>query len=38
MEYDQAGYLLKIILLVECQNLSDAIVFQDDAMNDVSHS
>jgi hypothetical protein len=36
MEYDQAGYLLKIILLVECQNLRNAVVFHDDAMNCVS--
>jgi hypothetical protein len=38
MEYNQAGYLLKIILLVKCQNLGNAVIFHDDAMNDVSDS
>jgi hypothetical protein len=38
MEYNQAGYLLKIILFVECQNLGNSVVFHDDAMNCISHS
>ena len=38
MEYSQAQYLLKIILFVKGQNLSNAIVFHDDAVNDVPHS
>jgi hypothetical protein len=35
MEYSQAQYLLKIIVFVKGQNLSNAIVFHDDAVNDV---
>jgi hypothetical protein len=38
MEYNQARYLLKIILFAESQNLGNAVVFHDDAMNCVSHS
>ena len=38
MKNGQVGYLLKIILLIECQNIGDPIIFHNDAVNDVTEA
>ena len=34
----QTGDLLEVVLLVECQNFRDAVVFHDDAVNYIANA
>ncbi len=38
MKNGQIGYLLEVILFVKSQNVTDTVVFHDDAVNDVPNA